>query len=258
MTEIADELTASDDLSSSRPMVKWSEEWWATAKPEVRARRCKAHKKDGSRCAKASMENQRVCGTHGGRARHSMEAARRRLMENADPAVKQLTEIAYDTTKSDDIRLKATLALIDRAGLTPKAVIEVGPTKQFETVFDQFEAIESGPRSDFRHAAGIDDDSIDQDNIIIEATGVDLARHLGMKVEDDDEAPIDVEIVDTDADTITPADDERGSPFDSEPWPSPFAPATPPPSTALMPYDAAVSAAAQLRRSVVSHRAQRI
>jgi len=92
MTTIDENNSA--DLSSSgpmvnKPMVKWSEEWWATkANPTVQ--RCIAHRKNGNRCGKAAMNGQRVCGTHGGKARHSVEAARRRLMENADPAVKQL------------------------------------------------------------------------------------------------------------------------------------------------------------------------
>src|SRR6185312_8857885 len=130
-----------------RPIVKWSEEWWANAKPEVQARRCKAHKKDGSRCGKAAMNNQRVCGTHGGKARHSVEAARRRMMENADPAVKKLTEIAYDPKQSAEIRLKATLAIIDRAGLSPRQAmeIEVGPAKPYEVVLESvFEPMTGG------------------------------------------------------------------------------------------------------------------
>ncbi|MCA4732154.1 hypothetical protein [Mycobacterium avium] len=141
------------DPSSFRPIVKWSEEWWANAKPEVQARRCKAHKKDGSRCGKASMNNQRVCGTHGGKARHSVEAARRRMMENADPAVKKLTEIAYDPKQSAEIRLKATLAIIDRAGLSPRQAmeIEVGPAKPYEIVMESvFEPMTGGSREAHR------------------------------------------------------------------------------------------------------------
>ena len=40
-------MTISDltDLSSPEPVVKWSEAWWENAKPEVRAHRCKAHRK---------------------------------------------------------------------------------------------------------------------------------------------------------------------------------------------------------------------
>ena len=42
-------MTISDltDLSSPEPVVKWSEAWWENAKPEVRAHRCKAHRKNG-------------------------------------------------------------------------------------------------------------------------------------------------------------------------------------------------------------------
>src|SRR4051794_28792914 len=101
--------------STPQPMVKWSETWWATkAKPT--ARRCTANRSNGSgRCCKPAMKGQNVCGHHGGRAKHSLQAARRRLMENADPAVKQLAEIAYDQNNPVETRLKATLAIIDRS-----------------------------------------------------------------------------------------------------------------------------------------------
>jgi hypothetical protein len=43
------------DLSSSGPIVKWSEEWWANAKPEVAAHRCIAHRKNGDRCKRVAI-----------------------------------------------------------------------------------------------------------------------------------------------------------------------------------------------------------
>ena len=132
------------ELSTSGPIDKWSEQWWAQAKPAVRAHLCIAHRKNGDRCKRAAMTGQRVCGHHGGKARHSVEAARRRLMENADPAVKQLAEIAYDDKQSAEVRLKATLALIDRAGLSPKTAVELGVSVQpapYEQILDSLPGV---------------------------------------------------------------------------------------------------------------------
>jgi hypothetical protein len=245
MHELTSDLPA--DLSAGQPVgsaspKQWTEEWWAQAKPEVQFRRCKAHRKNGDRCKHASLNGQRVCAYHGGKARQSVEAARRRLMENADPAVKQLTEIAYDETKSDDIRLKATLALIDRAGLSPKTAVEVEVTaKPYEVLFETVEL--GGSRAEYRRSIGIEEEDVLGP---FEADGVDLASHLGIEAADDNEVVIDAEV-----DYLIPNqplddDDERGSPFDSEALPSPFGPT---PGKALVPFDEAVSKAAILRRA---------
>ena len=149
-------------------------------------------------------------------------------MENADPAVKQLTEIAYDETKSDDIRLKATLALIDRAGLSPRQVLDVEVTaKPYEILFESVEL--GGSRAEYRRSIGIEDHS----DVLgpFEADGEDLARAI--------EAG-DVIDVEAEVDYLIPGP----SPFDSSP--SPFdPPATP--GTALVPYDEAVHKAAVMR-----------
>jgi hypothetical protein len=172
------------ELSASGPIDKWSEEWWARAKPEVAAHRCIAHRKNGDRCKRASLVGQRVCGHHGGKSRKSLAAARRRLMENADPAVKQLAKIAYDEKVPIETRLKATLALIDRAGLTPRAAleVEVGPSLPYQQILEH---IESGSRAAYRASVGRPDPD--------QAASADTARPLET---DDAEAVLDAEIVD--------------------------------------------------------------
>lgn len=236
------------DPSSFRPIVKWSEEWWANAKPEVQARRCKAHKKDGSRCGKAAMNGQRVCGTHGGKARHSVEAARRRMMENADPAVKKLTEIAYDPKQSAEIRLKATLAIIDRAGLSPRQAmdIEVGPAKPYETVLESvFEPMTGGSRE--AHRSG------EPPPALVAAKHDPIDAQIVSDLDDD--GAVDVSYY---ARPITPEDYESGSVFDS----GPFGPTSAPPTEGLMPLDQANAEIRRLRAQAATnstqlHRTQR-
>jgi hypothetical protein len=78
------------------------------------------------------------------------------MMENADPAVAQLCRIAYDDHQSSEIRLKATLAIIDRAGLNPRSGVDLEVTaRPFEQVFDSHFEMESGTRANFRRSMGI-------------------------------------------------------------------------------------------------------
>ena len=104
------------------------------------------------------MDGQKVCGTHGGRARQSMLAAKRRLMEHADPAVKKLTEIAYDATNPVETRLKATLAIIDRSVGGVKTELEIS-AKPVDQIMEHMTGVEGGSRAEFRRRQGISDES---------------------------------------------------------------------------------------------------
>jgi hypothetical protein len=110
----------------------------------------------------------------------------------------------------------------------------------YEQVFEQMEL--GGKRSDFRGEPEV------LDAIEYEPEQIELEAHT--------DEPLDVEVLDDDGQPFTPDEPEHGLEDDSEP-PSPFAPRNPPPEAALLPFDAAVSAAAAMRRSVVSHRATR-
>lgn len=116
----------SDNPSTTGRIVKYSEDWWATRTPEVRARRCHVTKKGGEQCGKVAMDGQRVCGTHGGRAPQAKAAARRRLDEAADRMAKQLLGIA-ESAESESVKLAAVRDALDRAGLKPPTQFEVGP-----------------------------------------------------------------------------------------------------------------------------------
>lgn len=183
MTDDHNEATTGDAHPSTEiPMDsvarQWTEEWWAAAKPETRARRCIAHRKTGDRCKRAALTGQRVCGHHGGKAKQSLMAARRRLMENADPAVKQLAKIAYDDNVAVETRLKATLALIDRSVGGPKSALEVEVSaKPFEQVLEGMaDQLEITSRAEFRRAQGIEDDESDADDPLASLHAADVAK----------------------------------------------------------------------------------
>lgn len=114
------------DPTNNEPVERLSEAWWAARSPEIRARRCSAHRRNGDQCAKVAMEAQKVCGTHGGRAPQAKAKARQRLDEAADRMAHELLKIAT-TSESESVKLAAVRDALDRAGLKPPTQVEVGP-----------------------------------------------------------------------------------------------------------------------------------
>jgi hypothetical protein len=238
-TTITDSKT--EDLSTDKPINRpkqWTEEWWEQAKPEVVARRCTAHKKNGHRCCKAAINGATVCRYHGGAAKHVRNAARIRLVNAADRMAKELLKMALDDNVADSVKLTAIRDALDRAGLAAKTEVEI-TARPFEVIFD-VPAVESGKRDEYRKMLGIE--------TAFECDGADLARYVGAPVLDVDEP----EVIDDESDLVVEAeidylmpnqpqadDDERPSPFDLRP--------SAPPGTALVPYDEAVHQAAVLR-----------
>ena len=108
------------DLSTPGPVVKWSEQWWANAKPEVPAHRCAAHRKNGDRCKRAAIDGGRVCTHHGGNAPAVKAKARQRLEDAADRMARELLKMAVDENVSDAVKLAAIRDALDQAGLTAK------------------------------------------------------------------------------------------------------------------------------------------
>lgn len=134
---------------------QYSEEWWATVRPDVKAKRCKAHRKNGNQCLKAAIDGATVCRTHGGAAAHVQRAAKARLENAADRMAKELLGIAIDEKTSDSVKLKAIIAALDRAGLKPstEVVVSAGNTSGFDEIYTD---VFTGTRAESRRARGME------------------------------------------------------------------------------------------------------
>jgi hypothetical protein len=176
-------------------------------------RRCTAKRSNGSgeRCRKWAIRGGNVCATHGGRAKQTVEKARRRLAENADRGAKQLLKLAFDDKQSADIRLKATLQLLDRAGVNAKTSVEleVSATPSQQIIDGIANQLEITSRDAYRRSVGADVSDDDAPDPLAGLAAQDLAmararaereRDLSERVRANhhrgDDDVIDVEAVD--------------------------------------------------------------
>lgn len=111
--------------TTGEPIERLSEAWWAARSPEIRARRCRAHRRNGAQCSKVAMEAQTVCGSHGGRAPQAKAKARRRIEEAADRMAARLLGFAENENVPAYVALQAVESALDRAGLSAKTAVEV-------------------------------------------------------------------------------------------------------------------------------------
>jgi hypothetical protein len=149
------------NLSSERRVERLSEQWWASRTPEVRARRCTAHRSDrsGERCKNAALVYQHVCRFHGGASQRAKNAATRRLGEAADTLVKRLLGFALDGNVDDAVALRAMLGALDRAGLTVAQSVEVNgevTLKPFDEILASMSGVASITREESRRRRGIE------------------------------------------------------------------------------------------------------
>jgi hypothetical protein len=82
-------------------------------------------KRTGKRCQLPSMLGSNVCRSHGGAAPQARAKAKRRLDQAADVLVQRLLQFALDGNVDDNVALRAIRDALDRAGLKPRAQVEV-------------------------------------------------------------------------------------------------------------------------------------
>jgi hypothetical protein len=82
-------------------------------------RTCRAHTSAGNPCQKAPVRGALVCASHGGAAPQVKQAARRRLLEAADPAAARLVQLLDSPYEA--IAVRAATALLDRSGHGPSS-----------------------------------------------------------------------------------------------------------------------------------------
>jgi hypothetical protein len=145
-----------NDPSNNAPIKKLSEEWWTQRTPEVRARRCHAHRRNGNQCQKVAMAGQQVCRFHGGAAPLAKAAARRRIEEAADRMAARILGIAENDQVPAYVALQAAQDALDRAGVSAKTAVDVSvEVKPYEKVIGDLSGIAQISRAESRAARGL-------------------------------------------------------------------------------------------------------
>lgn len=119
-------------------------------------RRCTAKRTNGKPCRKWAIQGGNVCATHGGKAIQVVQKARIRVQNHADKLMRTELEFAYDETKDANVRLKAVQDALNRAGLQPISVVQVGAIKPHEEIMADLE-FGTMTRAESRAARGIED-----------------------------------------------------------------------------------------------------
>jgi len=95
--------------------------------------RCTAKKVNGDPCSKWAIQGGTVCRTHGGNLPTVKASARERLMEMQADAVQRIADTINDPRADPAVRLRASLAVLDRTGYGPGTNLTV-EVKPFERV----------------------------------------------------------------------------------------------------------------------------
>lgn len=95
--------------------------------PEIR---CKAKSKStGEQCKKPPIRGASVCRAHGGAAPQVQQSARARLAAEVAPSIAVLAQVRDSKKANDTDRIRASVALLDRAGYGPRVQIEVAEAR---------------------------------------------------------------------------------------------------------------------------------
>ena len=134
-----------------RPIMKFSEEWWAKyAHPE---NRCVAHRRNGNQCRHPARRGTTVCRVHGGAVPQVINRARERISLAADRMARELLGVATNAD-SEAVKLSAVKDALDRAGLAAKTDVTV-EVKPWESVLADLSGVAQISRAESQFRRGI-------------------------------------------------------------------------------------------------------
>lgn len=155
--------------------------WKPTPAEPVPVVRCVTIKKNGERCKRWSLRGYNKCYRHSGSGNlpnvqkycdNVIEAARLRLLDNADYAIDVLEELMQPGT-SEGVRLKASTEVLDRAGVRGGFEVDTEVTvtvSAADTIAERLSKLRKGAEaSAVRKQQMIEDEVIDAD--IVEDDG---------------------------------------------------------------------------------------
>lgn len=121
-------------------------------------RRCTAHRKNGEQCRKWAIYGGTVCATHGGRAAHVRDKARRRIESASDRMAERLLGLAENNLPdgqkvSPYVQVQAVNSALDRAGIAPPQKLDV-TVKPYQELLENLTTVTGGSLADFRRANG--------------------------------------------------------------------------------------------------------
>lgn len=98
------------------------------------------------RCGTPAMRGQMVCRVHGGGTPMAKLEGRKRLLAMCEPAFGVLEELMREPGVEDEVKLKASIAVLDRAGFAPKNTLAVQHKMRIPDGMTEQQVLERGRR----------------------------------------------------------------------------------------------------------------
>jgi hypothetical protein len=133
------DITAAPPLTAKAPL--------SNLDTQVRARQCIAVTNVTlARCTNAAMRGQMICAAHGGAHPMAKLEGRKRLLAMCEPAFGVLEELMREPGVEDEVKLKASIAVLDRAGFAPKNTLAVQHKMRIPEGMTETQVLERGRR----------------------------------------------------------------------------------------------------------------
>lgn len=127
------------------PDIPWTPPTPRDKDGHLEERQCIAHSKQtGERCKNTPIRGGRVCRMHGGGTPVARNAAKARLLAMCEPAFGVLQELMETDGVEDSVKLKAAIAVLDRAGFTPKNQVTIKDKRESIDTLNQAQLLERG------------------------------------------------------------------------------------------------------------------